>query len=30
MDSARVLERKLKAKKNPQVAIYLLSQGADQ
>jgi putative endonuclease len=30
MDSARELERKLKAKKNPQVAIYLLSKGADQ
>ncbi|HKB91723.1 MAG TPA: GIY-YIG nuclease family protein [Opitutaceae bacterium] len=29
MDSARELERKLKAKKNPQVAIYLLSKGAD-
>jgi predicted GIY-YIG superfamily endonuclease len=24
MDSARVLERELKAKKNPQVAFYLL------
>ena len=27
--SARILERQLKAKKNPQVAIYLLKDGAD-
>ena len=27
--SARILERQLKAKKNPQVAIYLLEEGPD-
>jgi predicted GIY-YIG superfamily endonuclease len=29
IQSARILERKLKAKKNPQVAIYLLKSGPD-
>jgi len=29
IQSARILERQLKAKKNPQVAIYLLKNGPD-
>jgi len=29
IQSARILERQLKAKKNPEVAIYLLKNGAD-
>jgi predicted GIY-YIG superfamily endonuclease len=29
IQSARVLERQLKAKKNPRVAIYLLENGTD-
>jgi predicted GIY-YIG superfamily endonuclease len=30
IQSARMLERKLKAKKNPQLALYLLKHAADQ